>query len=157
MAKTRLTAIGRITLGCLVLAACADGNVHTASYATLSEARQAGAVDRGWVSGALPDGAYELRAAYEVDGERRWGLFNFRPADEPALRAILAGGEVSVSGVTMDIPPRIEWWPVQLRGRLDEERILATGLRAYRSTDGAFTFLVNWKQGRAYYWRTAEK
>jgi len=41
------------------------------------------------------------------------------------------------------------------RGRLDEDRILATGLDAYRSTDGAFTFLVNWKQGRGYYWRTS--
>jgi len=150
-----LTALAGVALGYLVLAACSDGTVHTASYATLSEARQAGAVDRGWVCGLLPDGSYELRAAYEVDGERRWGLFNFRPADEVALRAVLAAGEVSVTGVTMDIPPRIEWWPVQLRGRLDEERIFATGLSAYRSADGAFTFLVNWKQGRGYYWRTS--
>ena len=120
----------------------------------MREARTAGAVEQGWVPSILPDQAFELRAAYDVNGDRRWGLFNFRPADEPALRAVLDGEAVSVAGTAMDIPPRIEWWPVQLRGRLDEERILATGLEAYRSTDGTFMFLVNWKQGRAYYWRT---
>jgi hypothetical protein len=135
------------------LAACSGATVHTATYATMGEATQAGAVERGWVPAVIPADAFELRAAYDVDGDRRWGLFNFRPEDEPALRAILADAEVSVTGVEMDIPARIEWWPVQLRGRLDEERILATGLRAYRSTNGALTFLVNWKQGRAYYWR----
>jgi hypothetical protein len=54
----------------------------------------------------------------------------------------------------LDVPGRIEWWPVQLRGRLDEERIRATGLRAYHSTDRALVFLVNWSQGRAYYWKS---
>jgi hypothetical protein len=136
-----------------VLAACSGSAIHTATYATMAEAREAGAVEQGRVPALLPAAAYELRAAYEIDGDGRWGLFNFRPADEPALRAVLDASEVSVAGEQMEIPPRIEWWPVQLRGRLDEERILATGLRAYRSTDGTLTFLVNWKQGRGYYWR----
>lgn len=147
MEATRLV----VLTGCAMLAAC-SGTVRTATYATMSEARASGAVDQGWVPAMLPADAYELRAAYDVDGSRRWGLFNFRPADEPALRQVLSPGEVSVAGVQMDIPPRVEWWPVQLRGRLDEERILATGLRGYRSTNGELTFLVNWKQGRAYYW-----
>lgn len=135
---------------------CADSSVHTATYATMTEAREAGAVEKGWVPGSLPDDVYELRAAYDLDDPaRRWGLFNFRDGDHDALRAILAPGDVSIAGVAMDIPPRIEWWPVQLRGRLDEERILATGLEAHRSRDGALTFLVNWKQGRGYYWRSA--
>ena len=155
MAKARLRALAGAALVCLMAAACSGGTVHTASYATFSEARQTGAVDRGWVYGRLPAGAYELRAAYEVDGERRWGVFNFRAEDEAALRDVLAPGDVSVAGIAMDIPARIEWWPVQLRGRLDEERIQATGLRAYRSTDNAFIFLVNWKQGRGYYWRAS--
>ena len=51
----------------------------------------------------------------------------------------------------MDIPGRIEWWPVILRGTLDAERIQATGLRAYRARSGGLVFAVNWKQGRAYY------
>lgn len=149
MEKARLA----VLLAGAALAACMGATVHTATYATMGEAREAGAVERGWVPDALPGNAYELRAAYDVDGDRRWGLFNFRPADEPELRAILQPGEVSVAGIEMDIPGRIEWWPVQLRGRLDGERITATGLRGYRSADGTLLVLVNWQQGRAYYWR----
>ena len=143
--------LGLLFIGA-ALVACSGPAVNTATYATMGEARTAGAIERGWVPATLPADAYELRAAYDVEGPRRWGLFNFRPADEPFLRQALAPQEVSVAGREMDIPPRVEWWPVQLRGRLDENRILATGLRAYRSKDGVFTFLVNWKQGRGYYW-----
>ena len=156
MEAARLALFGAAVIASLSTLACADSSVHTATYATLAEARQAGAIDKGWVPGELPGQAYELRAAYDLDdANRRWGLFNFRAEDHDALRAILAPGDVSIAGVVMDIPPRIEWWPVQLRGRLDEERILATGLQAHRSRDGSLIFLVNWKQGRGYYWRSA--
>jgi len=118
----------------------------------VAEARAAGAIDRGWVPASIPGNAFELRAAYAVDGDDRWGLFNFRPADAGALRATLQPEELPLAGTVMDIPPRIEWWPVLLRGRLDVERIQTTGLRAYRSKSVPLVFAVNWNQGRAYYW-----
>lgn len=124
------------------------------TYDTLAAARAAGAVAKGWVPGDLPEGAYELRAAYAVDSWERWGLFNFRPADAAALEAILEAGETTLAGSRMEIPGRIEWWPVILRGELDAERIATTGLRAYRSRSGERVFGINWKQGRAYYWVT---
>lgn len=156
MEAARVALAAAAAIASVTLVACADSSVHTATYANMAEARQAGAVDQGWVPGSLPPDAYELRAAYDLGNpNRRWGLFNFRPQDHDSLRAILSPEEVSIAGVVMDIPPRVEWWPVQLRGRLDEERILATGLQAHRSRDGSLTFLVNWKQGRGYYWRSA--
>jgi hypothetical protein len=136
----------------LALAGCGR-TVHTATYATMAEARSAGAIDRGWVPGSIPASAYELRAAYALDRADRWGLFNFRAADAEALRSILEPEEVSLAGTVMDIPPRIEWWPVLLRGRLDAERIKTTGLRAYRAKSASLLFAVNWEQGRAYYWK----
>jgi len=136
----------------LLVTACAGPTVHTATYATVAEARAAGALERGWVPATLPENAYELRAAYAIDGDDRWGLFNFRPADAEELRARLQPQEVSLAGTVMNIPPRIEWWPVLLRGRLDAERIQTTGLRAYHAKSGALMVAVNWNQGRAYYW-----
>lgn len=135
----------------MLLAGCSGPSVQTATYATLAEARAAGAVDDGRVPSILPPGAYELRAAYAIDGPQRWGLFNFREADAEAVRAILQPEEIALTGTEMAIPGRIEWWPVILRGKLDAERIQTTGLRAYRSRDG-LTVAVNWSQGRAYYW-----
>ena len=134
-------------------AACSGRVIHTATYGTMAEARAAGATDRGWVPAGLPENVYELRAAYAVDGAARWGLFNFRAADADAVRALLQPDEISLSGTVMDIPGRIEWWPVILRGRLDAERIQTTGLRAYPAKTGNLVFGVNWNQGRAYYWR----
>lgn len=136
----------------LPLFACSGPTVHTATYATLKEARGSGAVQTGKVPALLPENAYELRAAYATTGWQRWGIINFRAEDAQALREVLHPDEISLAGTVMDIPGRIEWWPVLLRGRLDTERIATTGLHAYRAKTDALVFAVNWNQGRAYYW-----
>ena len=122
----------------------------TEAYATLDEARAAGAVDRGWVPAGLPAGSYELREAHSVDTNRRWGLFNFPPGEGEALRA-LTGAESSIQGIDCAPPRRIEWWPVLLRESLDDERVRSAGLRTYAQGAGGLIFFVNWAQGRAYY------
>ena len=125
------------------------------SYASFREARDASAVARGWVPAILPEGAYELRTAYEPDGWRRWGILNFRAEDAAALRGILEQDELSLEGTRIDIPGRIEWWPVSLRGDLDHQSLRATGLQAYRVKETTYIVAVNWPQGRAYYWASA--
>jgi hypothetical protein len=132
---------------------CGDLDVVTAAYATRAEAEQAGAVERGWVPAAVPPDAHDLREAHDLDTNRTWGLFNFPPADARTLRAQLQPDEIAVSGLECDIPGRIEWWPVLLRGTLDADRIKAAGLQPYRARQQDLIVIVNWKQGRAYYWR----
>jgi hypothetical protein len=141
-----------IALMIAVAAGCSDVEVVTASYSTMAEARQAGAVDRGWLPAQLPSGAHDIREAHDLDSNRRWGLFSFTEADTEALREQLEPSEASLAGVTCSIPARIEWWPVILRGNLDHERIQSTGLKAYRARAAEFMFVVNWNQRRAYYW-----
>jgi hypothetical protein len=149
---TRTISLLVLVLGAIGADACRDLEVVTASYATLAEARAAGAVQRGWVPEGLPAGTHELREAHDLDSNRRWGLFSFPPAQSDALRSMLNSDEVNLTGVTCDIPRRIEWWPVLLRGALDGDRIRTAGLSAYRARTGDLLFLVNWEQGRAYYW-----
>lgn len=132
--------------------ACRDLEVVTASYATLAEARQAGAIERGRLPRGLPPGAHDIREAFDLDTNRRWGLFGFPVTEAEHLRALLEPGEFPLDGQQVDIPRRIEWWPVLLRGRLDPERIQTTGLRGHRTRDRSLVFAVNWQQGRAYYW-----
>lgn len=133
--------------------ACRDKDVVTASYATMAEAREAGAPGHGDLPAGIPEGAHDIRIASDPDSSRRWGLFNFHPADADALRALLQGEEVSLAGVECDIPYRIEWWPILLRGSIDAEQAKAAGLQSYRSRDDKLIVIVNWKQGRAYYWK----
>lgn len=144
-----------VLLAVLVLGGCEAERVNTMSFASMREAREAGAVDRGWVPAVLPDGVYEMRAAYEPAGTRRWGLFNFRVGDEAALRAVLEPEETSLKGMRIQIPGRIEWWPLALRGDLDAEALTITGLKAYRLRGSGLIVAVNWSQGRAYYWTPA--
>ncbi len=140
--------------GCIALVAalagCRNVDVMTGSYPTREEARQA--MDRGWIPNALPPGAHDIREAHDPDSNRRWGLFSFRAGDEDALTGLLDPGQVSLAGVTCDIPGRIEWWPVLLRGTLDAERIASAGLKAYRAKQSGLMWAVNWNQRRAYYW-----
>jgi hypothetical protein len=143
------------TLGVLIAAAvaCSGVNSKTNAYATLAEARAAGAIEQGWVPEGLPPGAHDLREAHLPESSKRWGLFEYARSEEAVLRALLQPDEVSLDGQHCDIPGRVEWWPVALRGDLDAARIAATGIRAYRSKTGDLIFAVNWRQGRAYYWK----
>ena len=123
----------------------------------MAEAKSAGAPAGGWLPALVPPGAHDIREAHDEGGtRRRWGLFNFAVEDDAALRASV-GPEVSLAGVAVNAPPRIEWWPVLLRGRLDGERVTATGLRGYRSAGDELVVAVNWSQRRAYYWTPASR
>lgn len=131
---------------------CAYSDAVTNAYATKAEAEQAGAVERGWVPRGLPQSTRDLREAHSTEGKRVWGLFSFTPDDGDALRAVVQPDELSAGGLRPEVPARIEWWPVLLRATLDAEHVKAAGLQVYRSRSGGLIFVINWKQGRAYYW-----
>jgi hypothetical protein len=135
----------------LWLCSCGDLQVVTNSYATLDEAVAAGAVAQGTLPPRLPPGSHDIRAAHDRDSPRRWGLFEFPPAQAGSLHGIL-GPEIAFEGLRVNPPRRIEWWPLLLRGPLDEAQLRATGLQVYEAREGNLILAVNWKQGRAYYW-----
>ena len=135
----------------LGVSACRDRDILTFSFASMAEVHAAGADARD-IPKSIPEGAHDIRAAHDPDSHRRWGLFNFGPNDAEALRAMLKPEEVSLAGAECDIPGRIEWWPVILRGPVNAEQATLAGLRAYRSREGDLLFVVHWRQGRAYYW-----
>jgi hypothetical protein len=144
-----------VALALVVLSACtpierAIGS-KTGVYATLDEARAAGAIDGGWVPQGLPPGTSDLRVAYLSDGTQ-WGIFAFPPAQGDGLRSLL-GDEITSNIAHCTAPGRFEWWPHVLRDPIDLNTVHATGLRLYAARDGRRTFAVNWNQGRAYYWR----
>jgi hypothetical protein len=146
-----------MAMAVVTLHACADLNSQTYSFATLDEARLAGAMAKGWVPEGLPAGSHDLRVAQVPGTSQHWGIINFPRAEEGALRALLDPAEVSLTGEHCDMPGRVEWWPVMLRGALDGERLAATGIRGYRSRAGNRLFAVNWRQGRAYYWEAVAR
>jgi hypothetical protein len=148
----RLSIPCAVVLAVLAAAGCRDSGVLTHSFADMAEARAAGAVERGWMPDILPSGAHDIRIAHDEATPRRWGLFNFGAGDGDVLKATL-GPERSFAGLAADAPPRIEWWPVALRGTLDAGQLAATGLQAHTVPRNAgLVVAVNWSQRRAYYW-----
>ncbi len=142
-----------LMLSALAPVACGNADLVTGTYATLAEARQAGAIERGWIPALVPAGAHDLREAHDLDSNRRWGLFGFAETDEPALRAAIRPEVISLDGHTCDIARRIEWWPVMLRGRLRDDQIREAALSTYYAREPQDVVVaVNWKQRRAYYW-----
>ena len=152
MAKAPLRRVAWAFAAVLAASACTGVDARTATFGTLTEARPA--IEQGWIPEGLPSRSYELRAAYVPGSWQRWGIINFPAESSAELRGLLEPTEISLAGVRCEIPGRIEWWPVQLRQQLDAERIAATGAKAYRSRSGNLIWVVNWTQGRAYYWST---
>jgi hypothetical protein len=137
------------------VAACSGINAQTNSFATLGEARQSGAVSQGWIPEGLPAGAHDIREGHVPGTRQRWGLFEYPKSEEGSLRALLQPEEIALDRERCEVPGRIEWWPLMLRGALDRERLAATGIRVYRAKEGNLLVAVNWSQGRAYFWTPA--
>jgi hypothetical protein len=136
----------------LVFAACCAGiETKTGVYASVAEARAAGAIERGWIPEGLPASATDLREAHHGD-RQQWGVFVFPPADAAPVHALVEA-EITATPPPCDPPGRLEWWPRILRSPLDLAQVHSTGLRLYRGRDGRLTYAVNWNQGKAYYWR----
>src|SRR3954464_9715412 len=136
----------------LLLTGCAGITSQTNSYATLAEARQAGAIANGWIPDGLPTASHDIREGHIPGTSRHWGIFEYPHAEEEILRVLLEPQETAAEDLQCDIPARIEWWPLILRGPLDRRRLAATGTRLYLAKSGGLLFAVNWRQGRAYYW-----
>jgi hypothetical protein len=147
----RRSLTGLLATGVVVgmVSGCSDLRVKVGVYDNVDEARAAGAVAAGWVPDALPTSASDLREGHLPDG-RYWGVFTFPRADEPAIRR-LTGEEIASGTLTCDPPRRLEWWPRIIQSPVNVDQVRATGFKLYRGTD-ARIYVVNWGQGRAYYW-----
>jgi len=131
-------------------AGCSGIQLQTGIYQTLDEAREAGAIERGWVPKGLPASTSDIREGHLADGHI-WGTFSFEPRDRAAVESLVAA-EITTGPVECDPPGRLEWWPLILRSPIDLARVNQTGLRLYRGADRRMTFALNWGQGRGYYW-----
>ena len=136
-------------LGMLGVHGCSDLRVKVDVFDNPDEARAAGAVAAGWVPDGLPHSASDLREGHLPDG-RYWGVFTFGRGDEAAVRGLL-GEEILTGTLSCDPPGRLEWWPRIVQSPVKVDQVRATGFRVYRG-GAQRTFVINWGQGRAYYW-----
>ena len=111
-------------LGCiLLLSACAD-DMH-ATYATYEEAREDGAIRRGWIPNFVPVSATNLQESHNLDTNERWLRFQ---CDAPSLKNIRKE-LIPILPDQVQLPrlksTRIRpWWPDALRRLNAETQVL---------------------------------
>ena len=149
--RSACAAVAVVVALAIAAAACESLRVQEGIYANLSEARDAGALAHGWVPQGLPASTADLREGHMPDG-RHWGEFSFDVADGTIVRALLAS-EITAGPLACNPPGRLEWWPRILRTPIDVDRVHTTDFHLYRSHDDGSVFAINWKTGRAYYWK----
>ena len=75
----------------------------------------------------------------------------FRLAPQQPCASAWSSGSREFSGTVRS--PGVGMWPAALTGQLDGSTITAAGLKSYRAED--VYFFLDWRRGRAYFWRPA--
>jgi hypothetical protein len=120
-----------VAVSFVILAGCDE--TMRANYATASEARSDGAVQRGWIPDVLPDSATGIAEAHDLDTNSGEGSFQFGAIDSEAFRAKLQQASSEVG-----------WRHFHDFDRLKQE--------GYSScTVPGFVLLVNWEKRHVYF------
>jgi hypothetical protein len=127
----------------------ADGQYSSA--AEIDSRRQEGRIPQ-----ELPKSTSFVQDRNDVDYDRSWGAFRFRPGDglEASDAVEILPKEVSNSFADF---PGTKWWPSFLSPRLSggwNEQIEQSGFVFYRTR--RFYIAISRSQGEGYFWRSRD-
>ena len=152
MSISRKAWMAPLLLVCSLTLACSDK--VQASYQTRAEAEKLGAVARGWVPSAVPEGATQIRETHNIDTNQAWGRFLFPASKGETLRAALNEIDTSSLAGQEVRSPKVNWWPSVLSGQLSDQGLRATGFTFYKvQQNGVMFFAVDWRKNEAFFWR----
>ncbi len=139
-----------VTLG--LMQACSD-NI-SGSYPTRAEADKSGALARGWLPKALPDGSTGIVEIHNIDTNQTWGRFVFPSSTAEAFRTSLSEVDASRLAGQSVRSPGVDWWPPLLRGRLKKQELERSPYRFYQLQENGVLYLaIDWQRSEAFFWR----
>ncbi len=149
-------------LSVCTLVAC-HGDRRESFYPSLADAEKAGAIDRGWVPDFLPMSSHSIHEVHDPSPSTTWCAFEFPPGEPRSFRKHLDSAEAPAASIVHIQNPDTPWWPRVLTGNLSEEGARHAGFDLYVTvqpetplTKEVLIFAVDWKQGRAHFFRTRE-
>jgi hypothetical protein len=110
-------------------------------YSTYQDAKQDGAVTRGWIPSFVPTSAFQIHEKHDLDSNAHWLKFRFPPADGKAIVARATKLDRGQSRSPRS-RPNASWWQVEGNSRLEIYQL---------PVDGGY-LAVDWTQSEAYYW-----
>jgi hypothetical protein len=123
-------------------------------YSSFAEAREAGAVERGWLPSFLPPHATHLREAHNIDTNERWIAFTAPPQE---LRIMVARFSIlpyrNARATAVDRSWRVGGdWPPEL-SKTFWHTPRSTDLLSYHLSEEAdYCVAIEWRTGRAWVW-----
>jgi hypothetical protein len=142
----RIATLVVLTVG---LASC--GETPVSRYATMAEARSAGAIDRGWVPSFLPESTTSILESHNIDTNETWGTFRFSPTEAMALRGSLV--ETELTAQRLRRPAGIPHWPAVLEGQIARDSLRQAGLELFKASSQDLFVALDSKAGVGFFWR----
>jgi hypothetical protein len=133
------------TLALLATIVSACGERKEVFYANAVEAREARAIERGWIPAWIPRSARDIREIHDLDTNRSMLALSFDPAEVPKL-------EPSCRQIGRErlrpAPFRVAWWPNDV-----PPSAVATHRHVYyQCQDGGYV-AAHTKDGELFHWR----
>ena len=148
-----------VGLACVLVACHSDR--RESFYSSLAEARNDGAIDRGWIPDFLPQSSHAIHEVHDISPSTTWCAFEFLPSDSQDLRKSLKRVDELPPSVRRVTNPGKSWWPALLDGNLDVGKIQKGGFELYMivepetpSTKDVLLFAVDWAKGQGFFYRT---
>ena len=127
---------------------CSDS--FESHYASFSEAKKSGAVERGCIPTALTEKTFDIVEVHHADTNETWGSFQFPPRENSFGSApIEATAADAQGGLTASDE---KWWPSSLEVPFDEMKISQAGFKLFGDSTKEFYFAINHGEGKGYFW-----
>lgn len=156
--------LAAVCVGLAFLIVACGNNLRESSYRTLADARNDGAIDRGWLPDYLRQSSREIHEIHRIEHPKTWCSFKFLANDSESLRRTLKSLDKSqLAGMRIE-DPSVSWWPAEFDGNLQVGKVNQEGyelLGVDESTGGnrtlVYLFLIDWSKGRAFFYQTTRR
>jgi hypothetical protein len=146
----------------MVFAGCGD-KLPESSYDSIASAKNAGAIDRGWIPDYLPASSYDIHEIHRLSSPTGWCSFKFAPIGVERFRNTLQASGSRTLTVSRIESPDTTWWPALLEDGVDFKKLQAAGYELYEietpdrtamNRTFVYLFAVDWSKRQAFFYQT---
>jgi hypothetical protein len=120
-------------------------------YIDAVAARDAKAIERGWIPAFLPSSATKIYECHNIDTNQCWGRFSFAEDDIDWRDSLAEVAPSLLLEKSMDVAWSTRWWPSELRGSLSAGALEKAGYRFYTYEGERTLVAVNRKKGQVFF------
>jgi hypothetical protein len=139
----------------LVLVSIASGGCSDrfeSSYPSISDAKNDGAIERGWIPDSLGGSVNDIWETHNLDTNEMWGKFRFPKGEAPldATKVEVISPEDAAKLRFRD--PDTTWWPNVLQPPIDSTELSKEGFKVFKDSRRELFFALSADAGMGFFW-----